>query len=369
MKRVPITEDVLAFVKEESVKCIGCRACMKGCPMLSEYCDNPKELLGRLSQDGSFSGEMPYTCMLCGYCAQACPKEVSFRDVFFAFRQCAVREYKGTLPRELNTGGVRLHQKLSDSPLISGQIKAAETLFFPGCALLAQGPDVTIRTYAYLKESIPDLGFTNRCCFKPTEYLGDETAFAAYAEKLYADLRKAGVKTLLTACSNCYMSFRRHLPEMQIRSVYEVLAKTGIPEEKKNVFAGRTSVYFHDPCPTRSETELQEAVRTLAKQMGLIPEELEFNRTRTLCCGTGGMIRQTAPAIHKKHKSRRAEEGGPGQYLTYCRECADTMTEAGRPALHILDLLFSDGMISPPSGLMRGWTNRIRSRKTGAGRA
>ena len=71
------------------------------------------------------------------------------------------------------------------------------------------------------------------------------------------------------------------------------------------------------------------------------------------------MVKMTATPIHKKHVARRAEEGGDGTYLTYCRECAATLTENGRPAVHLLDLLFGDGAVRTNQGLLAAWKNRI----------
>lgn len=364
MTRIPMQEEVRSFIEKEEAGCIGCKACMKGCPMLEEWCENPKTLLGELSR-GDFPLRMPYTCLLCGYCTRVCPKDISFRDVFFRLRQESVRHFDGKLPKELRVGGVRMHQTLSASPLIASKIPETETLFFPGCALLAQSPEIVEKTYAYLQKTVKGLGITNRCCFKPTEYLGDAEKFSDYAAQLQRDFRAAGVKTILTACSNCYMSFRRHVKDIEIRSVYEVLAETGLPAKKKNAYRDGGCVAVHDPCPTRNEKPMQEAVRALAKELGLKTEELSFSGARTLCCGTGGMVKMTAPAIHKKHVTRRAEEGGDGTYLTYCRECAATLTENGRPAVHLLDLLFGDGAVRTNQGLLAAWKNRIGARNMG----
>lgn len=356
------------LIELEHNKCIGCKLCTKGCPMLDEFSDNPKKLLSKLNMDNSFNIELPYACMLCGYCSEVCPKGVSFRDLFYEFRKQTVKQYKGKLPRKLNTSGVDLHQYLSFSKLFSDSIlgKNTEIIFFPGCSMLSNNPDLVMKVYSYLGEKIPNLGYSNKCCGKPTDFLGKSESFEIILDGLKSDFNKSGAKTIITCCQNCYMCFKRNTPEYEIISIYEMLNELGLPNDVFNKFSdSNIDAIIHDPCPTRTEDEVHEAVRSIVNQLGISFDEMPYNRRKTLCCGMGGMVSLTSKNIYEKHRDRRQDEAGLKTIITYCMECAETLKSKDISTVHVLDLIFSDldEIETGSSRLIRSWYNRFRARK------
>ena len=139
-----IISDKTIEIVEKEQKCIGCNACMKGCPMLDRFCDSPKTLLKKLLDEKSFDYKLPYSCMQCGYCTKVCPVDVDLKHLFMELRKDTVRQTNGKLPKDLNTSNVAMHQKLSFTGLFSKKIQHLEsdTVFFPGCALQAYSPDL-----------------------------------------------------------------------------------------------------------------------------------------------------------------------------------------------------------------------------------
>lgn len=362
------SDELKELIELEYSKCIGCKLCTKGCPMLDEFSENPKKLLSRLTMDNSFEIELPYACMLCGYCAEVCPKGVSFRDLFYEFRKQTVKQFDGKLPRKLNTTGVDLHQYLSFSKLFSDDIKSnnTETIFFPGCSLLSIDPKLVMSAYAYLKGKIPNLGYSNKCCGKPTQFLGKNDKFIGLMDDLKSDFNAHGVKRIITSCQNCYMSFKRNAPEYEVISVYEVLKEIGIPYDAVNRFKDTNmDAIIHDPCPTRSEDKVHVAVRRILDQMGIFYEEMDYNKHKTLCCGMGGMVSLTSKEISKKHRDRRRDEAGGKTIITYCMECAETLKNNKGSTVHVLDLIFSDmdEIKRRNSSLIHSWYNRFKARK------
>lgn len=367
--KILVSSDKLASLIElEYSKCIGCKLCTKGCPMLDEFSDNPKKLLSQLNKDNSFDIELPYACMLCGYCAEVCPKSVSFRDLFYVFRKQSVKQYNGKLPGSLNTKGVDIHQKLSFSKFFSDSIlgKNTETIFFPGCSLLSNNPEMVMSAYSYLREVFSNCGYSNKCCGKPTEFLGKHEKFMSLMESLKSDFNKHGVKTIITGCQNCYTCFKRNAPEFKIISLYEVLGDSGVPDYAKNRFAEtKLNAIIHDPCPTRTEDKIHEAVREILNQLGISYDEMSYNKHRTLCCGMGGMVSLTSKKIFEKHRDRRRQEAGSKTIITYCMECAETLQSENLDSIHLLELIFTDvdDIKTEKSSLAKSWFNRYRARK------
>lgn len=230
-----ISDENIEMIKNQ--KCIGCNKCMKGCPMLDKFCDSPKNLLRELSQKGEFEYNLPYSCMLCGYCTRVCPADVDLNSLFLNLRRDVVEGSGGKLPKDLNTRGVDIHQSLSFSNIFTSDTVslASETVFFPGCGLLANNPNIVANTYKYLKTKIPGIGIYTKCCGKPTRYMGKEDKFKQYYSIIKNEFKEKNIKTIITGCQNCYMTIGENSKDIEILSLWEILADIGVPEDKRDI--------------------------------------------------------------------------------------------------------------------------------------
>jgi Fe-S oxidoreductase len=91
------------------------------------------------------------------------------------------------------------------------------------------------------------------------------------------------VKTIFVACPNCYKVFKAYGRELQVKTVYEVLAERGLCG---NSFSDNL-VTIHDPCAVRFRSEIHAAARSIITGMGLSINEMEHSRKNTVCCGDG----------------------------------------------------------------------------------
>lgn len=364
-----ISDKTMKLIKVEQEKCVGCNVCMNGCPMLDKYCDSPKYLLKELLETDAFDYKLPYSCMLCGYCTKVCPKGVDLKQLFLELRRDVVNESKGRLPKDLSTTAVDLHQKLSFSKLFTSDIKnlQSDTIFFPGCALMSYSPEVVRNTYNYLRKKIPGIGIYNKCCGKPTNYMGKEKKFHEYFSLIENEFQNKDVNRVITGCQNCFMTISDNSKTVEVVSLWEVLSSVGIPKDKIGV--GENIEYefsIHDPCPTRNVDVIHESIRDIIAQLGLKSKEMKYNRGKTLCCGSGGMVSVTQSHIAKAHTERRANEASTDYIITYCQECVESMRRGGKTSFHILDLLFNEGfrnMEQKNRTLVEKWINRYKVKK------
>lgn len=363
-------------------RCIACRACMQACTMLPAYCENPKLLLESWSESGQFTEDLPYACMLCSYCEAVCPQKISFKNFCMAMRKDVAAFYGHKVPKKFKVSGAHFHQhfRLHDRVLRQSYCDG-DTLFFPGCSLLSDSPELVGKIYEALRERIPDIGLSMACCGKPTKFLGEEQAYEAFSDKLYRLFQDLGVKRIITACQNCLMAFRAHQDwDIQIDSLYTYLAAEGVGRERAPAAETQPDkLVIHDPCPIRYEADVQAAARSLLAQAGVEAKELRLNKRLTSCCGSGGMLCGCRPDLAAPYHKKRADQAKDAVIVTYCRECVDAMRRSGHEAVHILDLLFADGFkanlaVGKP-GLKKLWNRkraadlwRAQRRKTAAKR-
>lgn len=349
--------------------CIDCKKCMQGCPMLHEFTDSPKNLLQ------SFKISMPsshisFSCATCNYCFSVCPKDISFKEVFFNAKSEHAKE--DSVLYNFGYKSILFHQKNSFSKYFSAKTKFYEgkyknMAFMPGCALSSYSPDIVKNVYKHLNSLLPGINVLQQCCAQPTRIVGDMVRFRELYSILQADIDTLKVDTVVTACENCYMSLKQYSPKVKVISLYEVLADIGIPKEKENSFGHFEKVALHDPCPTRYETNLQDSVRAVLDLLGLPYVEFKANREKTECCGSGGMLELTNQKLAQKQMTSRANQTTCKSIISYCQSCAESMNRGGKNGLHILDLIFSDidGAVfkQKKNGLVRKWYNRHKSKK------
>lgn len=340
--KINFDNELKNLITLEKFKCIGCKKCMAGCPMLKDFCSNPKELLEDLSNKNFFVGTLPYSCMLCGYCEKVCPKDVSFKNIFFSMRKLFIKKYTNNASKLLNSTGVDFHQGLAFSKIFSSQISnlASEICFFPGCSLLAESTELATKIYKYLQGLYPGIGLWTACCGNPTGFLGKEEVFNKRLNGLKKEYRQKGIKKIITACQNCTLLLDSYCNDVEIVPVYNILAEN-FPEEAINKFKKKKlKVHIQDPCPSRNYPILQKDVRLLVEKLGFEIEELFFSKEKTVCCSSGGLVPQTTPHIAKKHLDRRNREITLPT-ICYCKECESVLSRE-KEADHILDLIFLD---------------------------
>jgi NADPH-dependent glutamate synthase beta subunit-like oxidoreductase len=334
--------------REEAERCLQCecRLCVRDCEFLQRYRQNPKELVERFKA-GEFRENplIPYSCNLCSLCESRCPQDLSMADVNLELRRALVAEGRGPLPQHkfldwnlnwTNSDKFTLAQPGSET----GETKR---VFFPGCNLSAYSPTLVFKTYEYLRQRLPGTGIVLNCCGRPACDLGQQDRFQEIQSKIASQMAELGATEVITACPNCYMIFKKFAPDIKVRSVYEVMVELGLPYEAEAKAKEERIFSLHDSCSVRWEKDLQDSVRTLLNMMGYRIEEMEHTRESTICCGIGGMVPYIDIGLAFKAAKRRAEEAH-FDLITYCATCREQFANpeaAGKPCLHVLDLVFN----------------------------
>lgn len=213
--------------------------------------------------------------------------------------------------------------------------RECDTVFFPGCTLSATRAATTEKTYAYLREHLPDLGIVLDCCAKPARDLGRDGEFKERFAKLVNRLKDKGVKRIITACPSCHVTFKEYDSGLVSEMVYQTLAHY-LPDVQLHE---EIKYSVHDACATRFEAEVHSSVRTLAGSSGVELFEMTHSRQRAICCGEGGAALFVAPELAGKWQDIRGREMNGSKVITYCAGCSSTFGNT-LANTHLLDLLF-----------------------------
>jgi NADPH-dependent glutamate synthase beta subunit-like oxidoreductase len=351
--------------RAEAARCLSCACsqCVKNCTFLQHYVHQfpctEKELVRLLGERGLADPLIPYSCSYCGLCQAVCPQDLHAGRPCLAAREALVARGQGPLPPHKS---IQNYVKWGSSPIFTlsrpdpATGKAAR-VFFPGCSLAGHFTAVVKSAYAHLRGKLPDTGIMLNCCGAPSYFMGEKDVMHRVIKGVARELEKLGAREVIVACPHCHQTFREFLPEIDTRSIYEVLTEVGLPAAAQAASAWTFNI--QDSCGTRQAPQVQEAVRRLVRDLGYGIEEMPHNRERSICCGSGGMVPAVAPLLAQKMTDFRLSEA-TRDLVTYCASCRARLAKSGHPTLHVLDLPFNPDWHQtknkpPPHSLVRWW--------------
>jgi Fe-S oxidoreductase len=307
------------------------------CPFLQEH-GTPAHMARQL-QHSPQTVLNAYACSLCSLCSAVCPEKLDPAQMFMDMRRAAVASgLLDTAPYRRILGYEALG--ISAAFTLYGLPQGADTVFFPGCTLAGTRPRTVQAAFSYLRTVFPRAGAVLACCSKPSHDLGMQSLFNERFTRLYNRLAQHGIKRVVTACPNCHKVFTTYAQDMEVVSIYEVLARRPAMAAGHDRSAPSCTAALHDPCPLREFPAIHHAARVLAAEAGIDVTELPGTRRRTLCCGEGGAVGAVRPDLAGGWTARRAAAAPQKRIFTYCAGCAGSLSAAGRRTDHLLDLVF-----------------------------
>ncbi|MDR3295492.1 MAG: NAD(P)-binding protein, partial [Clostridiales Family XIII bacterium] len=308
---------------------------------------------------------------LAGVCKEVCPAGIDLEGLLLAGRQSMHRQEKA--PWVFHDFWLRDMDFANGAAAALCKIPAGHSgcayAFFPGCQLGAGDARLVEKTYGRLLQIRPDTGLLLRCCGAPAEWAGDAARHEATWAEIREDWGKLGKPTLLAACPSCMEAFKRHMPAIPMRSLYEALlewgagAKVGAGAAGAGQAAGGEAVgvgqtagretaaagqagqanpreaAVFDPCAARREPGMKDAVRALAAGAGYALQALREQERAGRCCGYGGQPAVASPEFAGFVAQKRVSESEL-PYIVYCVNCRDAFRKAGKKSAHILELIF-----------------------------
>ncbi len=396
-------------MEERCSNCLGCKWIPfdkvrsqrfgENCPSISYANFNAYSARGRfelglalLTGDADLSEkttEVIHTCTSCGACDVAC-KVTRYNleplEHNIELKAHAVRAGK-TLPGQIGM----IESLTREKTMVTGASKArrgdwaeglglrdlrterGETLFFPGCKFsYDEKLRKSVRTsVTILRNAGVDLGYlgaADMCCAGRALQAGFEDAFESSARANIKAIEHAGVKTIVTPCSDCYHAFKRRYPKLglagvEVLHVVEYLDRLVSEGTLKFSRQVPLTVTYHDPChlgrlgepfipwageerkilnqvhtwePRRPRYNGAHGVydaprRVLQSIPGIRLVEMERIREYSWCCGAGSGCGESAPEFSAWTASERISEAnatGAQALVTACPWCESSFSGA-----------------------------------------
>jgi uncharacterized membrane protein YdjX (TVP38/TMEM64 family)/Fe-S oxidoreductase len=329
--RCGLREQVTATTSD----CVNCGSCVRECAFLKKY-GSPMTFAVGLDGSGPEFLSRSFECSLCGLCSVVCPEKLFPDKMFLEMRREAVDQGFGEFREHsplLNYERLGTSRRFSLYRLPVG----CRTIFFPGCSLSGACPDGVKKLFSQLQNSDPTMGIVFDCCLKPSHGLGREQYAKEMFDEMNAWLVQQGVEEVLVACPNCQTMFDTLGQGLNIGTVWEALAWSGMQPEQ-----AIGTVTVHDPCVIRNARPVQRAVRTLLERRGLTVEEMDHSGANTVCCGKGGAVDLLNPELAAPWGELRKKEAADRTIITYCAGCVQAL-EVHTPTRHLVDVLFAPG--------------------------
>jgi Fe-S oxidoreductase len=383
----------------------------KNCPSISYFNFNTYSARGRYAVTRSLLHDqseitpevedVAFTCLACGSCDVSCkvcrynlePLEMVRELKFHAVENGHVRpELTATLENVDSTGnpmglpradrgkwadGIAVKQALPDK---------AEVLFFAGCKFsYDQELQGAARTALQILQKagldVAIAGPREMCCGGRWYSSGFRDEFNAMADANIKAWERAGIKTIVTPCSDCFHAIGRLYKErgakFEVVHTVELIAR--LAAEGKLPFKKRVpmTVTWHDPCHLGRQGEpyepwegeytkileqvvvhtskkpryngakgVYDAPRDLLRAIpGVELVEMERIREYSWCCGAGGGVREAYPDYSLWTAAERVEEAkatGAEALVTACGWCERNFKDAaadGGPAMPVMDIM------------------------------
>jgi Fe-S oxidoreductase len=344
--------------------------------------------------------DIAHTCLSCGACDVACKisrynleplemvRELKAELVNQGKYPAAHEQILQNLHQEANAFGKDRHSRgdwakgLEIKDLTK---ETAEIVFHAGCSYsfdetLSQTARTAVEILTKAGADFGILGAAEMCCGARIHAMGHDEAFTKLAEPNIKLWKRAGVKTIVTACADGYHAFKHLYPalggDFEVLHIVEFIDR--LIQEGKLTFTKEVplQVTYHDPChlgrlgepyePWDGEEKkfknqivvhepkkprkngvhgIYDEPRNILNSIpGVKLVEMERIREFSYCCGAGGGAPESYPEYSTwvaKERIDEAKATGSEALVTACPWCKSNFTTAGCDGdpMKIIDIL------------------------------
>ncbi len=365
--------DILEFAQ----KCIYCGYCSL-CPTYKELkweTNHPRGILEQIKlyyaedtkenvklETSRMLFEAIFACTMCKACENICLVDIPLVKIWEQVRQESFKQGRWSplmlslynkVKDTFNIFGLPPEERLTwatlNNMVMTKRVKKKASLaYFVGCQASYSGkmsniaPSV-VKILRKTKTDFTVLGNDEWCCASPIFLAGGYSIGKSFAKHNMDELKKLGVKRIVTACSGCYRAFKIVYPRvlgdswdievLHISELANELIQSGKLKFKKKF---KEKITFKDPCELVRHCGLIEAPRNVINSIPNVRfEELPTCKEEALCCGGGGLLKLNDSELVNKVNSKLISEIKYSEadiVANGCPTCQDTIQAGVRKA-------------------------------------
>ncbi len=291
-----------------------------------------------------------FACTSCHACTSVCDHDIDVASSLHAGRARVLEA--GLLPDPLrlllrNQPDREAEARRSVAAVAGaiGPSSTARTVLFPGCAAAIEDPAMVRSALAITRAVDGDAtaAFQDLCCGLPYLLAGDVSGFREAARKLGEAARSW--KTIVVLDPGCALTLGRLYAEhgLALQAEVTTLVEHVLPHLHRFVRRSNPQgpVFYHDPCHLGRGLGLYDPPREiLLRLVAGGARDLSQTRESEPCCGGGGAIPESMPAVARSAAARLADTlrgEGARTVVTACPTCRNHLL--GQEDLDVLDLV------------------------------
>jgi len=303
-----------------------------------------------------------WDCLTCNSCLQTCPKDINFADIvrnarykmqlegFHNLDRCIA--HKGIFPtiaELMSQENVKIERPLGWVPKECKISEKGNILYYVGCLpffnfefenLDSIAPS-TLKMICSI-ENEPIVVLKEEICCGHDLYWGQGKleVFIELAKKNIQIFEKKGVSTIITACAECYRTFKVDYPNLFedfdekfeikhiIEYIYEKWKDGNIEFKAPNDSNDIIPFTYHDPCRLSrflpKDNKITENIREIFTHLGKIGydfKEMKHNKENSLCCGVNSWMNCNERSKALRYKRLLEAKDVGKKLITSCPKC------------------------------------------------
>jgi Fe-S oxidoreductase len=303
-----------------------------------------------------------WDCLMCNSCLQMCPKDINFADIVRIARYKMMNQniqnldrtiaHKGIYPMMseiMSQNHIKIERPLDWIPKDCKISDKGNILYYVGCLpffnLEFENSDSiaesTLKILCQI-ENEPIVVLKEETCCGHDLYWGQGKfeIFIELAKKNISKFEKSGISTIITACAECYRTFKIDYPTLfedfndkfEIKHIIEYIFDNWKenkisfknPEETEEVL----NFTYHDPCRLSrylpKDNKIVEKVRELfyhLEKLGYVFREMEHNKESSYCCGVNSWMNCNEKSKALRYKRLLEAKAVGDKLITSCPKC------------------------------------------------
>jgi heterodisulfide reductase subunit D len=308
-----------------------------------------------------------WDCLTCNQCLKDCPEEINFADIVrmakWKMRHVAnqnpdeIIAHKGmytTISEIMSRPYIQPERSLDWVPKGCKISDKGSILYYVGCLPFFNFEfehsdkiaESTLKILCQI-ENEPIVVFKEEICCGHDIYWGQGKlkTFIKLAKKNIDMFEKAGITKIVTACAECYRTFKVDYPnifekfnnkfEVQhiIEYIYDNWKQNKIKFKNPRESSEIIPFTYHDPCrlsrflpKDNNITEKTREIFNEFKRLGYEFNEMEHNQKNSLCCGVSSWMNCNEKSKALRYKRMLEAKAAGDIMITSCPKCKIHLT-------------------------------------------